>query len=887
MNLDLHNILSNPILLKDVSDETLQQWIQQYPYVPIFHLYALKKNKNYTNEDLHKAAFYINNREKLYFLLKQDDIQIPDTKIKTYYNEKDYKEKDSSLDNNTNEILIKTKPEQEIKIIEDVISPEINIEENIKPIEILETIVENDLEETIEQDITELENKNQINEIIKVAENENTVEITDITEEEIETITPDIKTIQTPELVAIAEDKPLSIADRILEEIRLLKEERAKEIIKSESESEIKIEVANEIPSIENVKDIIEESDSEIKVDDIINESESIATENEITSKTESDNVITEEEIISTKNKEDIIEESIIETKVDNLIDTTSEEKEIPSIENKEDIIIEKVEEKTLSIQDEIIARINKIKEDRENKVLSAVSAHRQENEIEITEEEINLTEDIVEENVDEIKVDDTNKNNIIIEEEEITSIENKENIIEKKVEEKTLSIQDEIIARINKIKEDRENKILIENENIIIAEEITSIENKENINEETINNIKVDDTNETDLSANIKETVVEEIKMTEPNIETEEKVEIPTNTEDATTSDIQLIEQPIRVEVDESKIEASENEISNNIKFVDDTIKTEISEDKTEDNKIEEPIIVKLEITETNHLGNPFKEPLLVKILPILPNKTVFVEPIIEPIKENIISAPEKNNEPITSSKNVENEINTEQSNEVVENETTTEETPNIETSEINTAEVEDIIEQKEIFSYDDKQEKEEIIEKPKVKLEVVETEEVVEEYIEPDLEDEKITLETTPKLDEESIKEPHTFVEWLKLLDGNLQIQTTEIPTEKEWIEIPQYEVQQTIANKKQIQEEENKIFTPNFEEGEIDLFNEIDEEVTKIASESVSFKQDMMTETLAKIYSKQGKIDKAIEIYNALSLKFPEKSSYFATLIQNLQK
>ena len=126
------------------------------------------------------------------------------------------------------------------------------------------------------------------------------------------------------------------------------------------------------------------------------------------------------------------------------------------------------------------------------------------------------------------------------------------------------------------------------------------------------------------------------------------------------------------------------------------------------------------------------------------------------------------------------------------------------------------------------------------------------------------------------------------MQLLDGNLQIQTSETLKEPDnWIEIPRYEVEQTIAHKKEIQKEEQKLFEPNFEEGEVDLFNEIDEEVTKVASESVSFKQDMMTETLAKIYHKQGKTDKALEIYNTLRLKFPEKNAYFAALIEKLEK
>ncbi|MBO5700171.1 MAG: tetratricopeptide repeat protein, partial [Bacteroidales bacterium] len=64
-------------------------------------------------------------------------------------------------------------------------------------------------------------------------------------------------------------------------------------------------------------------------------------------------------------------------------------------------------------------------------------------------------------------------------------------------------------------------------------------------------------------------------------------------------------------------------------------------------------------------------------------------------------------------------------------------------------------------------------------------------------------------------------------------------------------------------------------------------MEHETSGTESDSLDFDSlDFVTETLAKIYADQGYYDKAIEVYAKLILLYPEKSTYFATLVNEIK-
>jgi len=65
------------------------------------------------------------------------------------------------------------------------------------------------------------------------------------------------------------------------------------------------------------------------------------------------------------------------------------------------------------------------------------------------------------------------------------------------------------------------------------------------------------------------------------------------------------------------------------------------------------------------------------------------------------------------------------------------------------------------------------------------------------------------------------------------------------------------------------------------------DVDRSVEDLAKQSVLEDRTLVTETMARVFAKQGQIGRAKRIYQELALKYPAKSTYFAAQLKKLGK
>ncbi len=131
---------------------------------------------------------------------------------------------------------------------------------------------------------------------------------------------------------------------------------------------------------------------------------------------------------------------------------------------------------------------------------------------------------------------------------------------------------------------------------------------------------------------------------------------------------------------------------------------------------------------------------------------------------------------------------------------------------------------------------------------------------------------------------KEKYSFGEWLQLTSFKSIKRSTD---EKEVDNISEigeilFPLEDDVIKKKKFElidkfiENNPKIVPKDNPSGKIDI------------KESIKFdKNELMTETLAKVYLEQKKYKKAIQAFKILSLKYPEKSGFFADRIKAVEK
>jgi hypothetical protein len=172
---------------------------------------------------------------------------------------------------------------------------------------------------------------------------------------------------------------------------------------------------------------------------------------------------------------------------------------------------------------------------------------------------------------------------------------------------------------------------------------------------------------------------------------------------------------------------------------------------------------------------------------------------------------------------------------------------------------------------------------------------------YVKEDIK-ESIEQPSEPKFEENQIKnteEPVSTIAEPAPLQPGRTLRTNEELGLKEVIR-PIKKGRAAERKNKNKAEEKSEVSKPTKDPAHqaqiIDRFIEEEPRITPIkatiynpvnmARKSTVQPDDVVTETLAMIYAQQGNFEKAISFYEKLSLKFPEKSVYFVTLIQDLK-
>ena len=168
-----------------------------------------------------------------------------------------------------------------------------------------------------------------------------------------------------------------------------------------------------------------------------------------------------------------------------------------------------------------------------------------------------------------------------------------------------------------------------------------------------------------------------------------------------------------------------------------------------------------------------------------------------------------------------------------------------------------------------------------------------------------ETILPEVTEQIEAVAPNETHSFMEWLSLTQGKKTVADkpltapekkpsfeekppqVNLPIEpvKQTVEVTKEDIERAVAksNVNDFQNILDKFIkeNPSISRPKAEFFNPVN-----MAKQSVEEDEELVTETLANLYYKQGNYKRAIRSYEKLCLIYPSKMTYFANLIQKIK-
>ncbi len=133
---------------------------------------------------------------------------------------------------------------------------------------------------------------------------------------------------------------------------------------------------------------------------------------------------------------------------------------------------------------------------------------------------------------------------------------------------------------------------------------------------------------------------------------------------------------------------------------------------------------------------------------------------------------------------------------------------------------------------------------------------------------------LETGPVIEPHPAIESElfSFSDWLKNLPMT-ETKTKSVRQPVKTLELPQTTsgiIERFLANEPTISRPKSEFFSPS-----------------KVAKQSITYDDGLVSETLAEIYVKQGNLPMALKAYRTLHLQNPEKMTYFASRIKEISR